>query len=142
MLIELWERLRGYDKWVQTEAKIESSELEEKEVASSRDRYGNDHTDFESASTCWICWTDTEGKEHRSFYEVWEDSPLYQLYDGQSITIRYNPANAEQFYIRGVLQSQAITTFKWRILPAAIAMSVFIGWLIVYLSAEMGHRAR
>jgi hypothetical protein len=29
MLIEIWERLRGYDKWVQTEAKIESSNLEE-----------------------------------------------------------------------------------------------------------------
>jgi hypothetical protein len=29
MLIEIWERLRGYDKWVQTEAKVESSQVEE-----------------------------------------------------------------------------------------------------------------
>jgi hypothetical protein len=25
MLIEIWERLRGYDKWIQTEATVQSS---------------------------------------------------------------------------------------------------------------------
>jgi hypothetical protein len=27
MLIEIWERLRGYDKWIKTEATVQSSEL-------------------------------------------------------------------------------------------------------------------
>jgi len=28
MLIELWERLRGYDKWIEANAKISSSDME------------------------------------------------------------------------------------------------------------------
>jgi len=29
MLIKLWERIRGYDRWVQTDATIESSAMED-----------------------------------------------------------------------------------------------------------------
>jgi hypothetical protein len=136
VLIEIWERLRGYDKWIETEAKIESSDLSEAEVASFRDRYGNDPKDYEWESTCWIRWTGADGKEHKNFYEVWEDSPLYQLYDGQSITIRYNPADAEQFYIRGVLKSQIVTTLKWKILPAAVVVAFAVAWLILFVSGQ------
>jgi hypothetical protein len=35
MLIEIWERLRGYDKWIETEAKIESSKVEEEIIRNS-----------------------------------------------------------------------------------------------------------
>jgi len=136
MLIEIWERWRGYDKWIETEAKIDSSDLSEAEVASFRDRCGEDHIDYEWESTCWIRWADTEGKEHKNFYEVWEDSPLYQLYDGQSVTIRYNPVNADDFYIRGVLRSQVITTVKWKILPAAAALAFLIAWLILFVTGQ------
>ena len=40
MLIEIWERPHGYDKWVQTEAKIESSDVEKRKRPIT-DRYGN-----------------------------------------------------------------------------------------------------
>jgi hypothetical protein len=33
MLIELWERLRGYDKWVETQAMIKSARAGQVEVA-------------------------------------------------------------------------------------------------------------
>jgi hypothetical protein len=128
MLIELWERLRGFDKWVETEAKIESSNLSEAEVASFRDRSGRDRIDYEWESTCWIRWTDAEGKGHKDFYEVWEGSPLYQLYDGQTVAIRYNPANPDQFYLRGVSESQLMTKLKWRIGPAIFAALLLLMW--------------
>jgi hypothetical protein len=36
MLIELWEHLRGYDKWIQTEATIQSTDLAEVELGDIR----------------------------------------------------------------------------------------------------------
>jgi len=41
MLIEIWEHLRGYDKWIQTEATIQSSDLAEVDLSDIRySRFG------------------------------------------------------------------------------------------------------
>jgi hypothetical protein len=117
MLIELWERLRGYDKWVETDAKIQSSNLSEEQIAEVYGRSGVYETVSEWQSTNTIMWTDASGKEHSAEYEVDEDSPLFQLYDGQTVTIRYNPANPDEFYLRGLASSHAGTFFKGKFLP-------------------------
>jgi hypothetical protein len=119
MLIEIWERLRGYDKWTQTEATIRSSDLKEVEVGRSRARrYSDSEPIYEWQSICVLAWTDAFGKSHTAEYTVSENSPLFQLYDGQKTTIRYNPANPEQFYLRGVLGSKLVSAFKWKVVPA------------------------
>ena len=112
MLIEIWERLRGCDKWTQTEATIKSSDLEEVEVGSFRyNRFSHSEKVDEWQSTSVLAWTDASGKSHTAEYAVSEDSPLFQLCDGQTVPIRYNPANPEQFYLRGVLASKSRTWF-------------------------------
>jgi hypothetical protein len=94
MLIEMWERLRGYDKWVETEAAIKSSELAEVEVRRIRpNRFSEAEPVDEWHSTCELAWTDKAGTQHTDQFEVAEGSPLFQLYDGQTVNIRYDPAN-------------------------------------------------
>jgi hypothetical protein len=98
MLIEIWERLRGYDKWIQTDATIMSSDL------------------VGQLSKNVIGWNDESGKSHRAMYSVHSSSRLYQLYDGQTVTIRYNHANPDQYSFHALLQSKFDTLFSYTVL--------------------------
>ena len=126
MLLELWEHLRGYDKWIQTEATILAADLEELKI---EDRDGVDVPidDWQSLST--ISWTDSNGYSCSGEYVVEENSPLFHLYEGQTLTIRYNPQAPHKFYIRGVLRSQILSTLKWKVAPAFVALL----WLTIAL---------
>lgn len=136
MLIEIWEKLRGYDKWTQVDARIQSSNLDEVQVMAVPDGYGRVQTADEWQSTCGISWTDSTGKEHKAEYKVSENSPLFQLYDGQTIAIRYNPANPDKFYQRDVSRAKLMMTLKWTIAPAVLGF-VFVGlWLYKLFSGH------
>jgi hypothetical protein len=98
MLIELWEGLRGYDKWVQTEATVESSRTKSVPTRHGKLRESDDV----------LLWTDGGGERHRAFFEINETSPLYQLIQDSKITIRYNPADPEQYYLRELVSNQVL----------------------------------
>jgi hypothetical protein len=83
-LIEIWERLRGYDKWIEAQASIESSTVEETPVT---DRSGQS-IGFTYASGDMLAWTDQQGEKQYADFTVPDDSPLYQLVGGESVTIR------------------------------------------------------
>lgn len=124
MLIELWERLRGYDKWIPVEARIQSSTLSEEQIGEIHSRYTGEYEPvYEWESENVLTWTDKSGQEHSASYKVNEDSPLFQLYDGQTVTIRYNPANPDEFYLRGLASSHAATFFGGKILPFPYSVS-------------------
>ena len=96
MLIELWEKMRGYDKWVETEAFVEESLVTTHE---------NDAGQY-SVSDEVLVWADTQSARHRAAFAVGEDSALYQLVEGSTLRIRYNPADPEEFYIRELVQTR------------------------------------
>ncbi len=122
MLIEIWERLRGYDKWIQVEAKIESSDLEE---TKNYDRYGRQmESTWESEDE--IVWTDKMGEEQRADFKVPDDSPIYQLVDGETVTIRYNPAKSEEFYYRELLRTKVHTAFKLTLIYGSLICVVLV----------------
>ncbi len=125
MLIEIWERLRGYDKWVEAVAKVESSQVGE---TAHTQRSGNVSYTYDSDDV--LVWTDHQGAAQRAYFRIPDDSPLYQLVDGAAITIRYNPANPEQYYLRDLLQTRVHTTVKSvPITLLFIAVVVVAGWL-------------
>jgi len=99
--------LRGYDKWIQTEARIESSNLEKVEAY---DLNGNQTTISESDDK--LVWTDKMGQTQSADFCVPDDSPLYQFIGGETVTIRYNPANPEEFYYRELLRTNVHTAVK------------------------------
>jgi hypothetical protein len=127
MLIELWERLRGYDKWVEAEARIESSETT---YASVRGRDCSRSDDI-------IVWSDSAGEKHRAPFTVPVDSPLFQLVQDSRIGIRYDPADPEQYYFRELLQSRIRKILSTAAAAALLlATLVFIGWLRTLASAN------
>lgn len=101
MLIEIWERLRGYDKWIETEAKVESSKV--KKTAT----YGNSW-----ASEDELAWTDRSGKTQRARFNVPDGSPLFQLIGGETVMIQYDPTEPDRYYFRELFQTRARTAFK------------------------------
>ncbi|MGD0938938.1 MAG: DUF3592 domain-containing protein [Terracidiphilus sp.] len=119
MLIEIWERLRGYDKWTQTEATVESS-VEQKDTVVYR---GNKFDEYSSNDV--IVWKDAQGEKQYADFTVQENSPLFQLIDGNSVSIRFNPAKPDEFYYRDLLRERV------RKFVGSALVILFIATLIV-----------
>lgn len=115
MLIEFWERLCGYDKWVETQATIASASTEQK---IHRERSWG--TTYTYGSGDVLIWTDQNGRERRGFFRVPDGSPLYKLLGGDAIPIRYNPAQPDQFYLRELLQTRINTMAKRVLVPLVL----------------------
>jgi len=119
MLIEIWERLRGYDKWTQTEATILSSDLV-----------------GQALSKNVIEWNDVSGKSHTAKYSVHSSSRLYQLYDGQTVIVRYNQANPDRYYFRELFRYRVLVVLFWSIFYIfCLSSSIidFATWLLRHL---------
>jgi len=124
MLIELWEHWRGYDKWVETEATVESSERE-----SYPTRYGE-------GILCddVLLWTDRNGDRHRAGFTIEGDSSLSQLDKDSTITIRYNPGDPEQYYLRELLQARAGAAAA-----RIVVVAFFIGLALFLVLSRSSH---
>jgi len=129
MLIEVWEKFRGYDKWVNATAMIERSDVE-KTPYNNRDGsvsyfYGAGDTIARVA----------DGTKHYADFNVEEGSPLFQLVGGESVAIRYNPKNPDEFYYRDLLKSRVN-----RFCRGVFIALVFIAILIIVLLRGPGRR--
>lgn len=131
MLIEFWERLRGYDKWIETEAKIESSDIHEADI---KNQYGQTMVrEYDAGDR--IAWSDAQGGQHQGKFSADEESPLYQLVDGNTFTIRYNPARPDRFYNRDLMRSE----FKVAVWSTVIGLGSIAG-IAVYLWLDLTRR--
>ncbi len=101
MLIELWERLRGYDRWTETTARFERADVQKKVFT---DSVGNRREVYSSSDT--IAWTDQLGNIHRKSFKVSDNSSLYLMVDGEEVSVRYNPARPSRIYYRSLLMAQ------------------------------------
>jgi hypothetical protein len=129
MLLEIWESLRGYDKWPEVAAKIESSNVERTDHVSS-----NGTVSYTWASGDQITWTDSRGEKQCADFRVDDESPLYQLVGGEAVKIRYNPARPRQFYFRDLLQSRTRRFFQVAlyalILVCFLSLFVMLRWSV------------
>ena len=124
MLIEIWEKVRGYDKWVNAAATIERSDVE-KTPYNNRD--GSVSYSYEAGDV--IAWV-ADGTKHYADFNVEEGSPLFQLVGGESVAIRYNPKDPEEFYYRDLLKSRVNRFCRAVFTVIAFIAIFFIGvWL-------------
>jgi hypothetical protein len=127
MLIEIWERLRGYHKWTESQATIESANVEKTAITGSADPVR-----YTSASANTLAWNDQTGQKHSAKFVLSEDSPLFSLKQGDAVTIRYNPARPDRFYVRDLFRTR-VKTFLVKVLAGTcLALTV-----IVYILYEL-----
>jgi hypothetical protein len=132
MLIELWERLRGYDKWVETKAIVESADQKKTTLVN---RYGNKTDKWTSDDV--IVWTDAQGHKQYADFTVDEPSKLFQLIDGETVTIRYNPSRPEEFYYRDLLRYRVRRFLQITLLVLfLVAFLSFLVWLRISPGAK------
>jgi len=113
MLIELWERLRGYDKWIQTEARLTSSKVEK----SSRVVKGSRQDFWFSTNT--IVWTARQGEIQSADFYLADISLLKHFAVGETVTIRYDPMKPSKLYLRKLVLLNLCSGIKWTALVLA-----------------------
>jgi Protein of unknown function (DUF3592) len=105
MLIELWERLRGYGKWVETEATIESAQQRiAMEYRDPSDPPGKSRYTWKMEDV--LTWSDAAGQRHQAHFTAHEESPLFKLTAGAKLIIRCDPANPARFYSREIHKAE------------------------------------
>ena len=115
MLIDLWERFRGFDRWSVTEATIVSSETIRRKFGLPGPRRPQSRF-----STDLLVWKDCLGNPHLAPFVHEETSPLYQLLEGETIAIRFDPSRPNHFYHREHFLS-------WVKLIAKVVLGVVLG---------------
>jgi Protein of unknown function (DUF3592) len=125
-------RRRGCHKWPEVEAKILSSEIREPHVAGFEDPGPSSSFALECEARCAISWTDSSGKKHLSEYGVPESSPLFQLYEGQTVTIRCDPARPDDFYLRGAAVWHWAEATRWKIRLIAALVTALMCAVVIY----------
>ncbi len=119
MLIEIWEHLRGYHKWTEAQARVEY--LKEEHLYHDKD--GKDlHYSYVTGER--LVWTDAAGQPHYAPLKKLGDEPQYQLAEGEAETIRYNPANPDEFYCRSI--SELKVRYYARNTFGIIAIAAFV----------------
>ena len=113
MWIKLWERLRGYDKWTETEAEITSSIMEAIAVQDGNSIYQVRNM---------LEWKTAQKGSERVIFLVPEDSSFYQCAEGEKIRILYDPQAPYRYYCPDLLRSR-IQIFLRR----AKSVALFIG---------------
>ena len=138
MLIELWEHFRGYDKWIETDAKVESAKLVEVDLYGNKLRHKKKQGNrFGWRSECQISWLDEKGNRREGSLAADEESSLYQLCEGDTFKVRFDPKNSACFYARGLLESNVTRARKrvvWSVVMALGAVVVFAPEIIQLLS--------
>ena len=123
MLIELWEKFRGYDEWIQVEAKLDQAVFERTIRRHKGQRY-----DAYSSSAC-VNWVDQQGRSWRARFNVPVDS-LLKMSGREEILIRYNPSNPNDCYFPELVRSQVHSAMR---MARNLALSGVGVWLIVLL---------
>jgi hypothetical protein len=132
MLIKLWEHLRGYNKWTPAVAVVQSTELAR--VGELRADKSKPPVALGWESVSWINWLDQNRIERTAVFQAYEESPNYQLVEGNTVNIRFNPANPSDYYLPGLIESGLVRTWK---LTICVVMGIVLGILfIVFLLAH------
>jgi hypothetical protein len=105
MFVTVWEHLRGYNKWVATEATIESADrCIDMEYRDPSDPPGKSRYTWKMEDT--LVWSDAAGQKHQTQFTAHDDSPLFKLGVGAKLTIRCDPASPARFYSREIHKAE------------------------------------
>jgi len=128
MLVEIWERLRGYDKWIPAEARI-APVTEVRKILGPRAR----SMPASARRADLLLWKDREGKSHSAGFAAHKSSPLYQLIGGDTVSICYNPADPDRYYCRALSLSWAgVLTKAVLAIIGGVATFVWIFWSVIH----------
>jgi hypothetical protein len=136
MLIEAWERLHGYRNWTPVAAKVRSVAVTDAGIGMAGNSKDAPARSLALQTDCVIVWQDQHGAEHEVQFTAFEESPLYQLSEGETVNIRVNPARPAEFYLPGLAVSSLVRA--WRAaLFALLFVLVFIAFIVAWFGPSL-----
>ena len=115
-------KLFGREKWVETEARVTESSIRDLGLLVSRPK--STYND----ALVRIVWTDGRGVTHEGQFEAPEESPLFQLIEGDTLPIKYNFSAADEFEVPGLARDQAASAAKKVVFALVVGAVVILVW--------------
>ena len=128
MLTDIWEKIHGYDEWTETEATVISSVPKPSGILEGG-KAGKNPSATQWNAAVHMEWKDDAGEVHSKQFEVGEDSPLYQLCEGNTLSVRVNPRRPTEFYVRGLIESNVLRVWKGALTIATLFL-LMIGFFL------------
>ena len=114
----------GHRSWIPAEATVVESRVRAVDLAGKPVANSKAPTAFSDA-VIRFTWLDQAGILHTRATIAPEDSPFFQLIEGDSFSISFNPQNPDEFEIAGLARDQAISSIK-RIAIAVVIVAIGI----------------
>jgi hypothetical protein len=124
--LRIWEKISGIDKWIDAPAQVVESRVRDLDILGGPT--SRKSGPIYSESFIRITWTDQRGVTHSGELEAPEESPLYQLIEGDTVQIRFNPATPDEFKVRGLARDQAASAAKKVIFAIVVGVVVILVW--------------
>lgn len=112
MIALIYEKLRGIDRWPEVMATVLSAPIS---TRSSKGKLSGWSSDTK------LRWLDFHGNLQTAHIKVSDNSPLFQLYKGSTVKIRYNPARLSSFYLRQRVQDRLYSFFLFVLFLGTVA---------------------
>jgi hypothetical protein len=90
---------------------------------------------METQHTCTMARRDPKGAEQLDDFSVFENSPLFRLYEGRKVTIHCDPADPGRYFFPELQQSRAV-----RAMQTALMFIVVLGVLLLYIWFRLAAR--
>jgi hypothetical protein len=126
LFVRTWEKLRGCDKWIDARALVLESRV--RDLGMLGQPNSTDSKPIYSDVIVRISWTDDRGVSHSGELAAPEESPHFQLIEGDTVPIRYNPRAPSEFNVRGLASDQAASAVKKVVFAIVIGAVVFAVW--------------
>lgn len=117
-------------RWVKTEARVIESQVRDLDLLGEPSASTSKAKAVYSDAIVNISWTDQQGLTHQGQFVAPEESPLFQLIEGDSVPIGYNSSMPNEFSIRGLARDQAASAVKkvvFAVVVGAVAILVWFG---------------
>ena len=116
-------------RWVETKARVIESRVRDLDVLGEPSPPASKSKAVYSDAVIRVSWTDEQGLAHYGEFVAPEESPLFQLIEGDAVPITYNSSLPNEFSVRGLARDQAVSAVKKIVFAAVIGAAAILIWL-------------
>ena len=116
------------DRWAETDARVIESRVRDLDVLGEPSATNSRSQSVYSEAVLQISWTDEQGVSHVGQFLAPEESPHFQLIEGDAVPIRYNSSMPDEFSIRGLARDQAASTAKKIVFALVVGAAIILVW--------------
>ena len=116
------------DRWADTDARVIESRVRDLDVLGEPSATNSRSQSVYSEAVLRISWTDEQGVSHVGQFLAPEESPHFQLIEGDTVPISYNSSMPDEFSIHGLARDQAASTAKKIVFALVVGAAIILVW--------------